>query len=76
MRSAPLIERGMQGEKHEFPKNGRDIFLHEGLETPDGFESAREISFSAPVFCSVPTARQKPFHSQNRSAIRTGRISR
>src|SRR5262245_22674142 len=35
MRSAPLIERGMRGEKHEFPKNGSTIFSRRGLETPD-----------------------------------------
>jgi hypothetical protein len=46
MRSAPLIERGMKGEKHEFPKNGSGIFLRGGLETHDRFESAREIDFS------------------------------
>jgi hypothetical protein len=49
MRSVPLIERGMQGEKHGFPKNGRRIFLRRELETPDRFEGAREISFSVPV---------------------------
>jgi hypothetical protein len=46
MRSAPLIERGIRGEKHTILKNGRRIFLRGGLETRDRFESAREIDFS------------------------------
>jgi len=74
MRSAPLIERGMRGEKHGFPKNGRDIFLREGLETPDRFESAREISFSAPAVWPPPTARPEPFDSKIGQAIREGQI--
>jgi hypothetical protein len=42
MRSAPLIERGMAREKHEFPKNGSDLFLRRGLDTANQVEMAGE----------------------------------
>jgi len=42
MRSAPLIERGMQEQKHKFPKNGRGIFLHRGLDRANQVEMAGE----------------------------------
>jgi hypothetical protein len=47
MRSVPLIERGMRREKHEFPKNGRDIFSRWELDSPNQLEIARKKGFSA-----------------------------
>jgi hypothetical protein len=39
----------MAGEKHQFRKNGRDLFLRLALERGDRIEGVREIGFSAQV---------------------------
>ena len=39
----------MAGEKHDFLKNGSNLFLHEALETGDHVEAVRKIRFLARV---------------------------
>ncbi|MBV9457958.1 MAG: hypothetical protein JO141_10650 [Bradyrhizobium sp.] len=43
----------MAGEKHEFLKNGSNLFSRGALESGDDIEAAREIRFSAQAIFRV-----------------------